>query len=81
MGPYTDYATPEGATVLRTIPGQLLGPGHNSMVVGPDGEDYLVYHAWDPQMTGRRMFLAPMDWHRILNQLQTKSAPNVTGTG
>jgi beta-xylosidase len=63
MGPYTCDAKPNGARVLRTVPGKLLGPGHNSLTVSPDGKtDYIVYHAWDAQMTARRMFLEPITW-------------------
>jgi beta-xylosidase len=63
MGPYTCDATPDGARVLRTVPGHLIGPGHNSVAQSPDGKtDYIVYHAWDAGMTGRRMFLEPIVW-------------------
>lgn len=63
LGPYMDTGTPDGARVLRTIPGKVIGPGHHSIVKGPDDEtDFLVYHAWDPQMTGRRMHIDPLEW-------------------
>lgn len=62
LGPYTDDNPGDGARLLSSIPGQL-GPGHNSVVVGPDGETpFIAYHAWDPQMTGRRMHLARLRW-------------------
>ena len=33
--------------VLRTIPGKVIGPGHNSAAVGPNGRElYCVYHCW-----------------------------------
>ncbi len=33
--------------VLRTIPGRILGPGHNSVVRGPNNrESYCIYHRW-----------------------------------
>jgi GH43 family beta-xylosidase len=33
--------------VLRTIPGEVIGPGHNSIVRGPNNwELYCVYHRW-----------------------------------
>jgi beta-xylosidase len=33
--------------ILRTIPGEVIGPGHNSAVHGPDDRElYCVYHRW-----------------------------------
>ncbi len=33
--------------ILRTIPGAVTGPGHNSVVRGPDNRQlYCVYHRW-----------------------------------
>lgn len=64
LGPYVEPETEpegEGPALLRTVPG-VVGPGHNSVVRGPDGEDYLVYHAWDPEKTGRRMCLDRLLW-------------------
>jgi beta-xylosidase len=62
LGPYSDEGNEAGARLLRTIPGQLIGPGHNSVVRGPEGGDWIVYHAWDPAMTARRMFLKRLVW-------------------
>ncbi|MDX1952055.1 MAG: glycoside hydrolase family 43 protein [Verrucomicrobiota bacterium] len=63
MGPYYDEGNSDGARVLRTIPGKVIGPGHHSIVIGPDDiTDFLVYHAWDPEMTARRMFIDPLAW-------------------
>jgi beta-xylosidase len=61
-GPYSDEGNERGPRVLHTIPGELLGPGHNSVVRGPDGGDYFVYHAWDPQMTARRTYIDRLVW-------------------
>lgn len=60
-GPYSDCGH-DGPKVLRTIPGRLIGPGHNSIVEGPDGSDYIVYHAWDADMTARRMCIDRLVW-------------------
>lgn len=61
LGPYT--ATPVlRPRTLGTIPGKVLGPGHNSVVAGPDGRDWIVYHAWDAEMTARRMCIDPLEW-------------------
>jgi GH43 family beta-xylosidase len=62
LGPYFDEGSENGPRVLRTLPGELIGPGHNSVVRGPDGGDYIVYHAWDPRMTARRMFIDRLVW-------------------
>jgi beta-xylosidase len=63
LGPYSSPDNQEGPRVLRSVPGHVLGPGHNSIVFGPDGRtEYLVYHAWDAGMTARRMFLDRLLW-------------------
>jgi len=40
-GPYTKAAAP-----IVTTSGAWIGPGHNSVVPGPGGDLYSVYHAW-----------------------------------
>ncbi|HEV2392233.1 MAG TPA: glycoside hydrolase family 43 protein [Verrucomicrobiae bacterium] len=63
LGPYSDSGNEHGPRVLRTVPGCLIGPGHNCVVGGPDGEtDYIAYHAWDPGMKARHMFIDKIDW-------------------
>jgi GH43 family beta-xylosidase len=63
MGPYSDAGNEAGPRVLRSLPGYVLGPGHNSIVLGPDGQtDYIVYHAWDINMEARRMCLDKLIW-------------------
>lgn len=63
LGPYETVGAPEGATILRTVPGRAIGPGHASVVLAPDNiSEYLVYHAWDPPLTGRYMFADPLSW-------------------
>jgi GH43 family beta-xylosidase len=62
LGPYTETSV-DHARVLRTVPGKVLGPGHNSVVVGPDGQtEYVAYHAWDLGMTARRMCFDKLTW-------------------
>ena len=62
-GPFRDEWNVEGPSVLRGVEGLVHGPGHNSVVVGPDGKtDFMVYHAWDPGRTARRMFVDPIVW-------------------
>jgi hypothetical protein len=44
--------------LLRTIPGELIGPGHCSVTRTCDGAARAIaYHAWDPAMTARRMYI------------------------
>jgi GH43 family beta-xylosidase len=63
MGPYSDTGSEAGPRVLRTIPERVLGPGHNSIARGPNGEtEYLVYHAWGPDRQARRMFVDRLIW-------------------
>ncbi|HVJ16429.1 MAG TPA: family 43 glycosylhydrolase, partial [Polyangiaceae bacterium] len=65
LGPYSDEGNERGPRVLATVPGRVLGPGHNSIVVGPDGvTPYIVYHAWDPALTARRMCIDRLDFTR-----------------
>lgn len=61
LGPWTEPGG-DGPALLRSRPGELEGPGHCSVVVGPDGEDYVVYHAWDPHRTARRMCIDRLAW-------------------
>jgi GH43 family beta-xylosidase len=47
--------------ILRTIPGRVVGPGHNSVVRGPDNRQlFCVYHRW--MDAGRTMAIDPLDW-------------------
>jgi GH43 family beta-xylosidase len=62
-GPYSDEGAASGPRVLRGIAGSVLGPGHNSVVEGPDGTGaFIAYHAWDCSMQKRRMFVDPLRW-------------------
>ncbi|NJO81914.1 MAG: family 43 glycosylhydrolase [Blastochloris sp.] len=49
--------------ILRTLPGEVVGPGHNSVVRGPDNRQfYCVYHRWADDSSGRLMAIDPLDW-------------------
>ncbi len=61
LGPWS-HAPEEGPFVLRQQAGAVLGPGHNSHVIAPDGREFLVYHAWDAARTARRMCVDPLVW-------------------
>ncbi len=61
-GPWV-HAEGREPLVLRQRPGGLLGPGHNSYTLAPDGRTgMLVYHAWDEGRTARRMCIDPLIW-------------------
>jgi GH43 family beta-xylosidase len=61
MGPYRGQGSE--ARILKGIPGKVRGPGHHSIVKGPDGRtDYLVYHAWDAEMKVRQMCIDKLEW-------------------
>ena len=62
LGP---YRPPSGnrQALLHSVPGHVIGPGHNSFAMSANGEqEYIVYHAWDPGMTARRMCIDRLDW-------------------
>ena len=62
LGPYRNEAV-DIPRVLKTIPNRVLGPGHNSVTVAPNGEtQYIVYHAWDADRTARLMRIDPLHW-------------------
>lgn len=63
LGPWRDEWNQEGPAVLRGISGKVLGPGHNSVVLGPDERmPFIVYHAWDLDHTARRLCIDPLVW-------------------
>ena len=63
LGPWTDGDNDVGPRVLRTVEGVALGPGHNSVVTGPDGvTDFLAYHRWDDELRDRRLCFDRLMW-------------------
>ena len=49
--------------ILRTVPGQVIGPGHNSVVVGPDNRQlFCVYHRWAADGSARVLCLDRLDF-------------------
>jgi GH43 family beta-xylosidase len=71
LGPW-EHAPENEAAVLRQKRGEVLGPGHNSYALGPDGRtELLVYHAWDVEGTARRMCIDRLVW--------TESGPRCLG--
>ncbi|MGZ9165080.1 MAG: glycoside hydrolase family 43 protein [Anaerolineales bacterium] len=62
LGPYR-LPSENQPILLRSVPGHVIGPGHNSFTKSPNGEqEYVVYHAWDPGMTARRMCIDSLYW-------------------
>lgn len=62
-GPWRETGEFRGPQIMRSVPGKVIGPGHNSIVTSPDArQDYIVYHAWNPTMTVRQMWIDPLLW-------------------
>lgn len=54
----------EGSLLICGDRQQVISPGHNSLVLGPDNaEQYLVYHAWQQDRSMRRPYLDRLFWH------------------
>jgi GH43 family beta-xylosidase len=65
LGPYADAGNGTGPRVLKTVPGRVIGPGHHSIVPGPDERsEWIVYHAWDSGRTARRLCIDRLMWTR-----------------
>ena len=61
LGPYRDDNPGDIPRILRSVPDRLVGPGHNSVVIGPDDKTpYIAYHAW--KEGERRFYLDPLVW-------------------
>ncbi len=52
--------------VLRTLRGgeaEVIGPGHNSVVRGPDNRElWCIYHRWSADSSARVLSIDPLDW-------------------
>jgi arabinan endo-1,5-alpha-L-arabinosidase len=59
LGPWVE---PAAGPLLKTVPGHVRGPGHNSIVTTYGGTDMLVYHAWDESASKRMMCIDPLLW-------------------
>jgi beta-xylosidase len=59
LGPYTKGEEPLLAT--EDAP-EYVGPGGQDVVVGPDGEDQLVFHSWYADLSYRGMNVLPLEW-------------------
>jgi GH43 family beta-xylosidase len=61
LGPWRQPSQPQ-TQVLRSLPPHIIGPGHNSFAVTPNGHQIMVYHAWDAPRTGRYMRIDRLVW-------------------
>lgn len=59
-GPYTKAAAPLMTT--DAFAGSVRGPGGQDIVKGPDGQDRIVFHGWDPTFTYRAVYSQRLDW-------------------
>ncbi len=49
--------------ILRTVPERVIGPGHNSVVRGPDNQQlFCVYHRWSNDAQARVLAIDPLEW-------------------
>jgi len=62
LGPW-EVPSDEEPSILRTVPGRVLGSGHASIVASPSGRhDVIVYHGWDPAGHARLMRIDLLEW-------------------
>jgi len=62
MGPYTEDSTNQ-ARITHSIEGIIIGPGHNSIIIGRDRKTiYIVYHAWNEAKTIRSPYISQLNW-------------------
>ncbi|MBC7869190.1 MAG: family 43 glycosylhydrolase, partial [Chitinophagaceae bacterium] len=61
LGPYRHPAEID-LPLLRSVPGKVIGPGHNSFTENAEGSEYIVYHGWDNDMTARLMRIDRLRW-------------------
>lgn len=64
LGPWR-HASDGAPDVLSGALSGLAGPGHNSLVAGPDGRTWIAFHAWDDSMERRRPYVAPLGWRGL----------------
>jgi arabinan endo-1,5-alpha-L-arabinosidase len=41
---------------------RYVGPGGQDLATAPDGQEYLLFHSWDPAVTYRSMHAEPVRW-------------------
>ena len=58
LGPYTKLPEP---VLKTTVPKGVIGPGGQDIVAGPDGETWMLFHAWTAEGI-RNLNLARLRW-------------------
>jgi GH43 family beta-xylosidase len=67
MGPYKEDSTNQ-ARITHSIEGTIIGPGHNSIILGRDRKTtYIVYHAWNKAKTIRSPYVSQLNWKTRLS--------------
>ena len=62
-GTYVDKWSKGYASVLSSADNELIGPGHNSIIMGPDNKTrFVVYHSWNKEGTARQLCMDPLVW-------------------
>lgn len=61
LGPYYRPQGVEGP-LFHSLPGKVIGPGHNSFTEDSEGKEYIVYHGWDSAMSARLMRIDRLSW-------------------
>jgi GH43 family beta-xylosidase len=62
-GEWKQAADGERVLPILRSGGEVVGPGHNSVVRGPDNRQlYCVYHRWSADLKERVMAIDPLDW-------------------
>lgn len=61
LGPYKRPLSNK-LPLMTSVPGRVIGPGHNSFVTTQGGQEWIVYHGWDVGMTARLMRMDRLQW-------------------
>jgi beta-xylosidase len=62
FGPYADADENPILSTPDDEANRAFGPGGQAIVTGPDGELWILYHAWDRRFTQRSMWLDRLVW-------------------
>ncbi|CAF1046305.1 unnamed protein product [Didymodactylos carnosus] len=73
LGPYVEDSDTQ-ARITHSINGIIIGPGHNSIILGPDQYTRIVYHALNNDRTMRSPYISQLDW----SQVSPSSSPTTT---
>ena len=68
LGPYTKPAEP-----LMVTGGGVVGPGGPEVVVGPDGNDWMLYHSWENGFGYRSLSVDRLEWEGVVPEVRGPS--------